>query len=226
MATPSDPESAEKKPERSRVLKVSLRVGESVAVLGLVLAGLNYWDGRQERAAKAQAEAQAEQRTAVRQARAAALVLRGEADGEGERVFLAAADPDQVVQSQRYIFPRAVREQAREIGAGRPQIDRAWVEDGLKRERRALEQSGAKAPAGEDQLPVAVVTAYIEEGVTRRDVSIYRLGYVVQPGLLGRSDVELQGVSLLRRLPADAKPGAVQDQLDALWTSSRPPPNR
>lgn len=213
---------SEEKPARSRVLKVSLRIGETVAVLGLVLAGLNYWDSRREKAAEERAEAAAERTAAQRQARAAALVLKGEADGEGARVYLSAADPDQIIQSQRYVFPRAVRERAREIGAGRPQLDRAWVEDGLKRERRALERAGLEPSAGEDRLPVGVVTTFIEEGVTRRDVSLYRLGYVVRPGMLGRSTVELQGVSMLRRLPTDADGAALQDEVDRLWAASRP----
>jgi hypothetical protein len=219
--TDSEPEPA----ARRRTLNVTLRIGETVAVLGLALAAASFFVGRADRQEEARAR-RAERAAAVqtqtqeqrRAAAAAALVLRATVDGKGERLLLEAANPGQVIQTQRYIFPRAVREQAREIGAGRPQIERDWVEDGLLRERRALADAGVEPSPGEQRLPVAVVTTFIEAGQTRTDRALYRLGYGVSRGTLGRSRVELQGLSLLRRTTSDD----LQAQVDTLWAQGRP----
>lgn len=210
--------SSDPKPERSRTLRVTLRIGETVAVLGLVLAAVTFFVGRSDRRAEDAAERRERAEAVQREARAEALVLRAMVDGEGERVFLEPVSTDQVIQTQRYIFPRAVRENAREIGAGRPQIEAAWIASGLLRERRRLEQAGEEPPPGEARVPVAVLTTFIDDGVMRTDRAIYRLGYVVRRGALARSRVELQGVSLLRRASGDN----LQVQVDALWAQSRP----
>lgn len=211
----------EPKPERRRTLNVTLRIGETVAVLGLILAVTTFFVGRADRAQEAERVEREKAQAAQAQAQASVLVLKGTVDGEGERIFLDPADPEQVIQTQRYVFPRAVRENAREIAAGRPQIEAAWIADGLKRERRALEEAGVEPPSGEARVPVGVATTFIQDGVTRTDSAIYRVGYAVRDGgLLGRSDVVLQGVSLLRRVPR----GELQAQVDALWAEGRPAP--
>lgn len=216
MTEPAPETPAEK---RRRTLNVTFRVGETVAVIGLVLAAASFFVGRADRREEARedraerAQAAQVQRQAVQQARAAeALVLRGAVEGEGERVLLAAANPSQVIQTQRYVFPRVVRETARQILAGQPQIERAWVEEGLLAER---ERSGG----GESRLPVAITTTFIDDGETRTDTAVYRVGYGVARGALGRWRVELQGVSLLKRLPEGAD---AQAEVDALWAAERP----
>lgn len=214
----TDARPPEPKPERRRALNVTLRIGETVAVLGLVLGLASFLVGRADRRAEEAEERQAKAEASQQQARATALVLRGTVDGEGERVLLDPVDPEQIVQTQTYLFPRAVRERGREIDAGRPQIDAVWIADGLKRERRTLEKAGVEPPAGEDEAPVAVVTAFIQDGDTRTDRAIYRVGYRIEDNLLGRSDVKLTGVSLIRRMPQ----GDLQAELDRLWAQSRP----
>lgn len=185
-----------------------LTVGEVVAVLGLGLAGLNYWENHRDReqalrqeAAKAQAQSRS------------VFLMRGEADEDGERVMLEPSNPAQVVQTQRYFFPTPVLDHGKEIGAGRLQIDRVWFDDGLKKALRAARKAGAPLPKGEARLPVGIVTTYVEDGETRTDQSIYRVGYVVQPGMLGALKLKLVGVSLVRR---DVK-GDVQAAVDAAW---------
>ena len=63
-----------------------------------------------------------------------ALVLRAEVVDNGERLMLHPLRDEQAVQSQRYLFPRAVLGHAMEVTAAQPQIDLAWVEEGLKRD--------------------------------------------------------------------------------------------
>ena len=205
------------KPERSRALRITIRVGETVAVLGLLFGVATFLVGRSDRAREAE-QARAEKAQAAQaQARATRLVLKGAVEGEGARIVLSAADPEQVIQSQRYIFPRAVREAAREIGAGQPQIDRAWIEDGLKREAKRLREAGGEPPRGEARVPVAVVSTYTQDGEDRTDRRLYRVGYRIDAGLLGRSEVVLLGVSRLK----PAGDGDLQEQVDALWTGGR-----
>jgi hypothetical protein len=204
------------RPEPSpRPRRLWLTVGEAVAVAGLGLAALNYWDNRHDRVEAEQQRAQAKA-----PARASAFVMRGGADKDGERVLLEPVDQRQVIQSQRYLFPTAVLDHAREIGAGRPQVALAWFDDGLKRELKAARKDGARLPEGEAELPVGVVTTYVEDGEMRTDRSLYRVGYVARGGLLGAMKLELQGMSLLRR----GVTGDLQGAVDAQWRADRPKP--
>lgn len=190
-----------------------LTVGEVVAVLGLGLAGLNYWEGHRDREQALRQEAQKAQAQ-----NRSVFLMRGEADKKGERVILQPTDPGQVVQTQRYLFPGAVLDHAKEIGAGRLQIDLVWFDHGLGRALKAARKAGASLPEGEAMLPVGVVTTYVENGETRTDQSIYRVGYVAEPGLLGAVKLRLLGATPMRR---DVK-GDVQAQVDAAWRAAAP----
>jgi hypothetical protein len=120
---------------------------------------------------------------------------------------------DQAIQGQRYYFPTPVLSRAREIQAGRPQIDLAWFDDGLKHALKAARKAGHSLPKGEAELPVAIVTTYVEDGEMRTDRSLYRLGYNAKGGLLGAVKLHLLGVSLVRRGVGED----VQAAVDAAW---------
>lgn len=204
------PESAEAKKQGRRFW---LTVGEVVAVLGLGLAGLNYWESHRDReqALRKEAETAEVQRRSV-------FVMRGEADRKGERVMLTPTNPDQVVQTQRYLFPAEVLDHAKEIGSGRLQVDLVWFDHGLARALKADRKAGGDLPQGEAALPVGVITTYVENGETRTDQSLYRVGYVAEPGLLGAVKLKLIGASLIRR----GVSGDVQAQVDAAWRAQHP----
>lgn len=196
-----------------------LTVGEVVAVLGLGLAGLNYWEGHRDReaalrqeAARAQAEAKAQSRSV--------FLMKGDTDKRGERVLFEPANPAQVVQTQRYLFPAAVLDHGKEIGAGRLQIDLAWFEDGLETALKAARKAGARLPEGEARLLVGVITTYVENGETRTDQSLYRVGYIAEPGLLGAVKLKLLGAALERR---DVR-GDLQAAVNAAWRAAAPKP--
>ncbi len=181
-------------------------MGEIVGVGALCVALLGYLDSRRERQ---DARVERTQETRVEAARAA-LVLTGTAAPDGSRVTLSPMRPGQAVQSQRYRFPVAVLDHPMEVAAAQPQIDRAWIASGVV---KAAKASGGPAE-GEGAMPVGVDTTYVEDGETRTDRSLYRLGYRVEKGgLFAGPKVVLQGLSLERR----GAPGDLQAAVEARW---------
>ena len=162
-----------------------LTVGEIVGVLALVIAALNYWDSHKQHAEDVR------QTTAEQRARAA-FVVTGAAEADGRRIVLRSMKALQAIQSQRYYFPRAVLDHAMEVSAAEPQIDLGWLENGLRKSPRT-------GKSGESSLPAVIVTTYVEDGETRTDTSLYRIGYGWTTGLLGGPKFHLQGIALSRR---------------------------
>jgi hypothetical protein len=191
--------------EQKRQRRFWLTVGEVVAVLALVIAGLNFWDSHREHAA-------AEHHEAIQAQAQAAFVITGTADAAGERVMIDPLKPAQAIQSQRYIFPSAILGHPMEVSAARPQIDAAWIDAGL---RKALAAAHVKTD-GETRLPVGVMTTYVEDGDTRTDNSIYLLGYAYRPHFLTGMKITLQGLSLDGR---DVK-GDLQAKVNRRWKAS------
>lgn len=194
-----------------------LTVGEVVAVLGLGLAGLNYWESHRDREQALRQEAQKAQAESR-----SIFLMRGQADKDGERVILEPTDPGQVVQTQRYLFPSPVLDHGKEIGAGRLEIDLVWFDDGLKKALKEGRKAGGALPKGEATLPVGVITTYVENGETRSDQSIYRVGYVADSGFLGAVKLKLIGASLVRR----AVRGDLQAAVDSAWRAEAPAGDR
>lgn len=185
-------------------------VGEVIGIGALAVAGLNYMDAHRERR-QASADRAAEVKREVRRE---ALILVAEPVDEGERLLLKPMRAGQVIQSQRYVFPRPVLDRVMEVSAAQPQIQAAWVRDGLRKAAsEAAEAQGRKAE-GDGRLPVGVATTYVEDGEVRTDRALYLVGYrVTSGGLFGGSKVTLQGVALGRRgLGAD-----IQALVDASW---------
>ena len=199
MSSPPDPQPAAK---RSR--RFWLTVGEVVGVLAVLIAGLNYWDSHREHAQAAkQADAEAKAQ--------AALVITGQADAGGRRIVLRALKSDQAIQSQRYIFPAKVLDHAMEVSAAAPQIDAGWIAAGLA---RALDDANAKGD-GEAQLPVGILTTYVEDGETRTDRSLYKVGYAWRSRFLLGRQITLQGISLSQR----GVGGDLQALVNQRWAS-------
>jgi glycerol-3-phosphate cytidylyltransferase-like family protein len=183
MAKESPPPPSERK--RGRFW---LNVGESAAVLAVVIAGLSYWDSHKQHV---EADRQAAETAKVH----SAIVLRGEAEADGRRIALDAVGSGQVIQTQRYIFPTAVLDHPMEVSAAKPQIDLDWIAHGLD---QSLDATHAKKE-GEARVPVAVVTTYVEDGDSRIDHSVYQLGYRWRSRFLGGRQIVLQGIALERR---------------------------
>jgi hypothetical protein len=188
-----------------------ITVSELVGVLALAIAGLNFWTSRHDRAADIRRETAAEH--AAGEAHAA-LVLKAGAEDDGARLTLQPMNPAQAVQTQRYLFPHVVLGHAMEVDAARPQIDLAWMSGGLRAEIARERKAGAAGADGEGELPVGVYTTYVEDGDTRTDQSLYRLGFAWRNRLLGGPRIVLQGLSLVRR----NAPGDLRRTVEAAWS--------
>ena len=66
------------------------------------------------------------------------------------------------------------------------------------------------------RLPVGIVTEFMDNGAPRRDAAIYDVGYTLHTRLLRPRVVELEGISLIRRVPVASLRAAV----DARWTAA------
>lgn len=188
-------------PERKRG-RLWISIGEGAAVLAVAIAALSYWDTHREHVAEAGRAAQESQARS-------AFVIRAAADAQGRRLTLDAVEAGQVIQSQRYIFPRAILDHPMEVAAARPQIDAAWIESGLDRALGAAHVKGD----GEARLPVAIASDYVEDGQAREDRSLYLIGYRWRSRFLVGRQIILQGLSLRRR----AVGGDLQALVDQDW---------
>ena len=194
-----------------------LSLAELVGIVAVAIAALGYWDSHRERTLTERERAQEAQEKRA-EAKAGALklsfLMTGTPEGEGERLRLATVHPEQVIQTQTINFPSEVRPDPVET-TGNPRIEAGWLEGGLSKAEHAR---GAKLRQG--RLPVGVVTEFIEDGQTKTDRAIYRVGYSVHPRMLRADKVELEGLSLVRRgIGPD-----MQAAVDQLWTSQNPPP--
>lgn len=188
-------------------------LSEVVGVGALAIAGLSFCDTR-----RLHREQQAERRGAAQhEVQRQALVLRGQPVDNGERLMLTPVREEQVVQSQRYLFPRRVLAHPMQVDAAPPQVQVAWVQDGLRGELRAAAEARHLKLDGYGRLPVGVVTTYVEDGETRTDRSVYLVGYRVAPGGLfgGRPRVFFQGLEVDGR----GVGGDLQARVDARWAA-------
>jgi hypothetical protein len=184
-----------------------LTLAELVGILALVIAALGWWDNHRERLQQDQAraaEATTRAREAQRESLKASFLLTGSVEGDGRRIRLSSAHPDQVIQTQTLIFPSAVRKDPVET-TGNPRIEAGWFEDGLKK-------AGVKAGQSR-RVPVGVVTTYVEDGDMKTDRAIYAVAANLQGRLLRGARLQLDGISLQRR----GVGGDPQAAVDAAW---------
>jgi hypothetical protein len=194
-----------------------LSLAELVGIVAVAIAALGYWDSHRERTLTERERAQEAQEKRA-EAKAGALklsfLMTGTPESAGERLRLATVHPEQVIQTQTISFPSEVRPDPVET-TGNPRIEAGWLEGGLSKAEHAR---GAKLRQG--RMPVGVVTEFIEDGQTKTDRAIYRVGYSARPRMLRADKVELEGLSLVRRGVGPDMQAAV----DQLWTSQSPPP--
>ena len=188
-------------------------LSEVVGVGALLIAVLSFCDTR-----RLHHQEQAERRSAAqREARREAVVLRADIYDNGARIMLHPLDPGQAVQNQRYLFPRAVLPHAMEVDGEPPQVDVAWVDEGLRAAIKAAAKARSVGLDGYGRLPVGVVTTYVEDGETRTDRALYVVDYRATPGGLfgGGPRVFFRGLEFVARgVGAD-----MQARLDARWAA-------
>jgi hypothetical protein len=138
------------------------------------------------------------------------MVLRGTADGEGERLSLAPADPEQTIQGQRIVFPTALGVAPVETLAD-PRIEARWF-------RRELLRAAADMSDEIDRrLPVAITTRFYRDGTELTDTSIYYIVVRIEGGgLLDGRRVRLRGIARLDFAGTDNR-AAIRRRIDSLW---------
>lgn len=197
---------SEERPRRKLPVRW-LTLAETVGVLALIVAALGWWDNHRERAAQDQERAAAAREKAVeasRETKKAAFLLVGQVGDDGERIRLASARADQVIQTQTLIFPSEIRGDTVET-TGNPRIDRGWIEGGLKK---------AHHEAGAVRVPVGIVTTFVEDGEMKTDRSVYVVGAVIKERMLRGASVKLEGLSLARR----GVTGDLRMAVDQAWS--------
>lgn len=192
--------------EAAAIRRRWITLGEVIAVLAVSISGLtlylNWADRQDERAEKAA-------QSRVASSRSATLVLNADEVGD-DRMTLKPTDPDQVVQSQTILFPKALALSPVDT-TGDPRIEVGWFDDALKKAR-----AQAKLPddsVGDERLPVAITTRFVVAGEAHEAVALYYIGYGISGRLLAGHDVRLRGLSRVAALKA----GNAQAAVDARW---------
>ncbi|KMS57324.1 hypothetical protein [Sphingobium cupriresistens] len=192
--------------EAAAIRRRWITLGEILAVLAVGISALtlylNWADKKDQRAEKA-----AESRKAS--GRAAILVLNADSVKD-DRIALKTTDPDQVVQSQTILFPRALGIAPVDT-TGDPRIEADWFSDALKTAR-----AKAKLPddsVGDERLPVAITTRFVVGGDTHENIALYDIGYGVAGRWIAGHSLSLRGLSRVETL----KPDSAQARVDARW---------
>jgi hypothetical protein len=182
-------ETPEERQEAAKIRRRWITLGEAVAVAAVLISAATLWNSYAERksaeadrVAAAQKEGKAE----------AALVLRARSADDGKRLTLEAVDPDQVIQSQRLVFPSAIGVTPIET-AGDPRIEAGWLSDALRK------ADAQRTTAGDLRVPVAIVSRFTSKGEMHSAAAMYQLAYVREGHLLG-SSIRLRGLSLVGRV--------------------------
>ena len=169
---------------------------ELIGVLALVISAASYWDAHQDRA---RVEAPATP---------APLLLTATRSDDRTALTLKPAHGDAVIQTQTLIFPPDIHPDPVDVTSG-ARIEAAQIEHGI---RRFVPKAKVNAPP---RLPVGIVTIFIEGNATRRDAAIYDVGYRMRGRLLAPFAIDLEGITLVRRVPPGALKAAVATRWDA-----------
>lgn len=196
--------------EAAAVRRRWITLGETLAVVAVIISALTLWNSYSERR-NGEIAREAEARSA--DAKARILILRGAAERGGERLALSVVG-EQVIQGQTVAFPSAL--ELDPVETTEPRIEADWFDDALRQARREAGQKDEDA--GDERLPVAITTRYLTDGKLLTDVSLYDIGYGVEARFLRGGAVRLRGLSLIGRTTADDAPA----RLDRLWESRKP----
>lgn len=182
-----------------------ITLGETIGILALGISAASLWDSHQQRETERAAAAQEK----ARPVHIAPLVLTASVADEGEVLRLATSSSDRVIQTQTISFPAAFGISSVDT-VGNSRLEAGWFAAGL---RSAL---------GDDRksrrFPVAIVTAYLDNGTERTDTAIYDIGHGWRTRLIGRDVPVLEGITLVSRGEKN-----LQARLDARWTKAHPP---
>jgi hypothetical protein len=190
--------------EAAAIRRRWITLGEILAVIAVLISGLTLWNSYQERSSS-EAERAAEKKQQA--AKSQALVLRG--DGGRKKMVLTAVDSGHAVQSQTILFPSALGVDPVE-DLVEPRIEAGWIKEAAAKARKA---GGGDRDAEDRRMPVLITSRFVSGGQTYSDSAIYDVGYRREGNLLGGSEIDLLGISLVERV----KPATGRARLDSLW---------
>lgn len=194
--------------EAAAIRRRWITLGEMLAVLAVTISALtlyiNWTDKQDDRADKAAQSRKASNRSAI-------LVLNADSVKD-DRIALKTTDPDQVVQSQTILFPRALGIAPVDT-TGDPRIEANWFDGALKKAR-----AKAKLPdnsVGDERLPVAITTRFVVGGDSHENVALYDIGYGIAGRWIAGHSLALRGLSRVDTLKTDG----AQARIDARWAA-------
>ncbi len=186
-------------PDQARTRRRWITLAELVAVMGVVVAALGFWNSwserRDERADKVAAAA-----TEARGKARIDLIATAE---DGGRRLLLRDDSDRDIQSVTIAFPKALGAPRQEPVAD-PVISAAGIEAPLLR----LTDGGPDEREG--RLPVLVTTRWLDGDVSRSVTDTYDLIWKTEGRVLRGRVLKLEGLRSRQR-------GGSQAALDKLW---------
>ena len=201
----ADPETRSQAAEAAAIRRRWITLGEILAVIAVLISGLTLWNSYQERSSS-EAERASEKKQQA--AKSQALVLRG--DSGRKKMILTSLDPGHAVQSQSIRFPTALEVDPVE-DLVEPRIEAGWIKEAAGKARKS---AGGDTQAEDRRMPVLITSRFVSGGQTYTDSAIYDVGYRREGNLLGGSEIDLLGLSLVERVA----PASAQARLDALWT--------
>ena len=195
------PESAADRAEARATRRRWITIGELVAIAGLVIAGLSFyesWSDRRDTIAERQVEKAAETQKAAR------VTLTARPEDGGKRLALTdAAHP--TIASIDVAFPRALGVPPKTALLD-PRIEADWFA------KPVLKVTDGGADAIEGRMPV-LITATVGDGDARvLSRAIYDVVFATEGHVLGGRTLLLRGVLLRER----ASSGATE-RLDSFW---------
>lgn len=181
-----------------------LSLGEAVAVAGVIIGGLTFWNSFEER--RDAREIRAEERAAAKEAALAAARRTGLIATEADGDTIAFKGVDCALQSADIRFPKALGVAAQSTVTVH-EIEAGWIA------RPLLKMTDGGPDRRQGRLPVLIDSLCTGPEGNRQESAIYDIAWRIEPGLLGRS-LKLRGMVMRQRVTGSGG----QATLDALWT--------
>jgi len=195
-------ETPSEKAEAAAIRKRWLTLGEIVAIAGLIISAIAFWNSWDQRQSD---ESERRQEKAVETRLKTAVLLRGTPQRNGAVLLLT--DPDHPVQRVTITFPSAFG-LSPQTSSVDPQIEAEWLHAKLLliAEKSDDERRGS--------IPVMIASNYWQGDELIVDRAIYDLAWRIRGRFLQGRIVQLRGLALRER----GKPS--QARLDAMWTKT------
>lgn len=204
--TPAEETAAEQavaKAEAAATRRRWISLAELVAVAGLLIGAvtlyLNWSDRREDRAARAEAQAAEGKARAI-------VTLTGEVADGGQSIALT--DPAHNVSGAMVRFPTSLGVAQQDAMPG-PRIRADW----FARPLLALTDKGTDEREG--RLPVLITTIWWDGDARRQDTALYNILWRIEGRMLQGRKLELTGLALNDRTASAAA-------LDAAWKREQP----